>query len=314
MSKNKLFTKIFPVAFFLVAFASCKKENSTVSSNTVGGIISGDADFTLLSAAIARAGLTDFYNDPARTYTLFAPNNSAFVAAGFSNTDAINTTDPATLENLLLYHTLGQALKIADLPIGPNDPKETLNSDSFYITGNTTGYYVNGIKLLTGDAIGTNGVIHSIGQLLTPPQGNIIATIEINPDLTFLVAALQRTQAGGTNLFTLLQGGGPYTLFAPTNEAFMAAGYASIDAINVADPNTLAGILKYHILSVRNFTSDFYDGYLPLTLIGNPVAINASGGFTVKGSGNTTPASITNSNIDAYNGVVHVIDEVLQLF
>lgn len=314
---KKINLSSYLLAIFIIpvfVFTSCKKDNSSTpsSSNTITGIVAANPDLLYLSAAIEHAGLSAEYSTGA--YTLFAPTNDAFKAAGYPSISDINAEDPDVLADIIYYHTIDDVIKVDDLLPGPNVPYETLNTDSVYITGNASGYYVNGAQLLTGDNIATNGVVHTINHLLVPPPGNIISTLQINPNLSFLVAAIERTREGSTDIFGLLTDDGPYTMFAPTNAAFIADGFPNIDAINSADPNVLASLLRYHILPVRNYSCEFYDGYTPATLFGNTVAVGASGGFTVQGNANETAAKMTSTDNTAYNGVVHVIDEVLHAF
>ncbi|MEP6950484.1 MAG: fasciclin domain-containing protein [Ginsengibacter sp.] len=100
-------------------------------------------------------------------------------------------------------------------------------------------------------------------------------------------------------------------MYLPTNNAFRAAGFATINDINAADPNTLTGILTYHVIAGRVFSSDLADGAQPATLNGGKVTIGLTTGATVKGNSNASPSNIIITNIVATNGVIHVIDKVL---
>lgn len=305
---------LLPVVFlFSVCItSSCKKDAGSpgTGSGTITAVVSANPDLSFLSVAIIHAGLSGEYSDDV-SYTLFAPTNDAFKAAGYSTINAINAEDPDIIADIIYYHTVDEILKVDDLLPGPNVPYETLNTDSIYITGTGGKYFINGAQLLTDDNIATNGVVHTISRLLTPPPGNIISVLQIRPELSFLVAAIQRASEGSTDIFDILSGDGPYTLFAPTNDAFKADGFATIDEINNADPGVLAGLLQYHILPARNYTCEFYDGYTPATLQGSAVSVNATGGYSVKGNADTNAASISSPDITAYNGVVHEINRML---
>jgi uncharacterized surface protein with fasciclin (FAS1) repeats len=100
-------------------------------------------------------------------------------------------------------------------------------------------------------------------------------------------------------------------VFAPTNQAFINAGFPNAAAINAADPNTLTKILTYHVIAGRIFSSDLVNGSTPGTVNGETVHILLSNGAQVKGNANSTPSNITATNIVATNGVVHIIDQVL---
>jgi uncharacterized surface protein with fasciclin (FAS1) repeats len=100
-------------------------------------------------------------------------------------------------------------------------------------------------------------------------------------------------------------------VFAPTNAAFRAAGFATVNDINNADPATLTSILTYHVIAGRIFSSDLTQGAQPTTLNTGKLTISLTGGATVKGNSNTVASNIIATNIMATNGVVHVIDRVL---
>jgi uncharacterized surface protein with fasciclin (FAS1) repeats len=154
-------------------------------------------------------------------------------------------------------------------------------------------------------------VIHAINRVLMPATGTIVQTAISNPNLSLLVAAVLRASQGTTNVAAALSGAGPLTVFAPTNQAFINAGFADADAINAADPTTLTTILTYHVIAGRIFSSDLVNGETPATLNGETVTIELSNGAQVKGQSNSTPSNIIQTNILASNGVVHVIDQVL---
>jgi len=129
---------------------------------------------------------------------------------------------------------------------------------------------------------------------------------QANPNLSFLVAAVVTA-----NLQGALSGAGPLTVFAPTNDAFKAAGFPTIASIQAADPAVLTSILTYHVIGARVFSSDLTDGAQVATLNGEKVTIGLSSGATVKGMSNTSASNITATNMVATNGVIHVIDQVL---
>ena len=139
-----------------------------------------------------------------------------------------------------------------------------------------------------------------------PPTGNIVETAQGNPNFTYLVAAVVRA-----NLAATLSGAGPFTVFAPTNQAFIAAGFPTIASIQAADPAVLTGILTYHVVGARVFSSDLTEGLKPTTVNGGTVTITLTGGAKVKGNKNQTASSVTQANLVTTNGVIHVIDQVL---
>ncbi|HLO79479.1 MAG TPA: fasciclin domain-containing protein [Chitinophagaceae bacterium] len=306
---------LMSVLFFsviAVTISSCDKEddNSPAAPGTITTQVVAGANLSLLESAVVKANLATTL-DGAGPFTVFAPTDEAFAASGIT-ASTINTLTAAQLQSILLYHTLPAEVFAANVPAGPNAKVTTASGDSVFVTKNASGVYVNGINVTQADIDASNGVIHLISRVLLPPAGNIVEVAQANSNFTFLVAAVLRASTGTTNVAQILSSGGPFTVFAPTNDAFIAAGFANIAAINAADPNTLASILTYHVVPGRVFSSDLTNGATPATANGATVTIGVSaGGATVKGKTNTTASNIIGTNVMARNGVVHVIDRVL---
>jgi uncharacterized surface protein with fasciclin (FAS1) repeats len=297
-----------------IAISSCKKSNSGPGKpETIYQTISQNPDFSFLTAAVNKAGLVDALNTTDKTsLTLFAPTNEAFIAAGFKGISDLQAVPDATLKAILLYHVLGSKVEAAQVPQASNTPVATLNGQSLYATRTTDNkVFVNGVSVIKADIECTNGVIHDINRVLMPATGTIVATAIANPNLSLLVAAVLRASQGTTNVATVLSSAGPFTVFAPTNQAFINAGFADANAINAADPNTLTTILTYHVIAGRIFSSDLTDGEMPTTVNGEMLTISLTNGAMVKGKSNTTAANIVIPDIVTTNGVVHVIDQVL---
>jgi uncharacterized surface protein with fasciclin (FAS1) repeats len=130
---------------------------------------------------------------------------------------------------------------------------------------------------------------------------NTIVDVAVgNPDFSTLVAALT-----AADLVTTLQGDGPFTVFAPTNEAFAALPAGVLDALllpeNVA---TLAKILTYHVVSGMVMAADVTDGDVA-TVEGSTVKLSTKGGVTVN------KAKVVIADVMADNGVIHAIDAVI---
>lgn len=291
----------------------CDKDDNPAPSagpKNIAEIVAGDTTFSFLLAAAVKAGL-DGALAGTNTLTVFAPTNNAFRALGYTTAASVSAEDATKLSSILLYHILDGTVTASAVPAGPNASVTTKGDGVVYATSNSSGVYINGIKVTTADITASNGVIHVIGSVLIPPSGNIVETAIASPDFSYLVAAVLKAGTGTTDVPAALSGTGPLTVFAPTNQAFINAGFTTIDDINNADPDVLAGILTYHVIAARVFSSDLTNGLQPATLNGGTVTINLGTGATVKGAGNTTASNITATNIVTTNGVIHVIDQVL---
>ncbi|MEO8412686.1 MAG: fasciclin domain-containing protein [Ginsengibacter sp.] len=291
---------------------SCKKAYHG-GAKTIYQTISTDAQYSYLTAAVNKAGLVAALNEANKTgLTLFAPTNSAFKAAGFNSVSDLATIPDSILTKVLLYHVLDSKVEAAQVPQASNTPVVTLNMQPIYATRTSDNkVFINGVQVIKADIKCTNGIIHSINRVLMPATGTIVETAIGNPNLSLLVAAVLRASQGNTNVAEVLSGTGPFTVFAPVNQAFINAGFANEAAINAADPNTLTAILTYHVISGRIFSSDLTNGAMPATVNGEKVTIDLSSGASVKGNSNTTASKIIAADIVTTNGVVHAIDQVL---
>jgi uncharacterized surface protein with fasciclin (FAS1) repeats len=301
----------FAISVFGITMVSCKKDSTSPSTpGTITSQVSAGSNFTLLKSAVVKAGLATTL-DGAGPYTVFAPTDDAFIASGVTSS-VISSLSADQLKAILLYHTLGSKVMAADVPAGPNAKVVTAGGDSIFVTKNSGGVFVNGINVVTADIGASNGVIHTISKVLFPPIGNIVQVASADTTFSFLVAAVVKASSGSTNVAAILSGGNILTVFAPTNNAFRAAGFATIDAVKAADANTLTGILTYHVIPGRIFSSDLTNGAQPATANGGKVTIGLSGSAaTVKGNTNSLASNIIGANIMATNGVIHVIDRVL---
>jgi uncharacterized surface protein with fasciclin (FAS1) repeats len=310
-SKNNLATAFLFI--FILAMIACKKtsSNSTPAGpGTIATQVSTGSDFTLLYEAVQKAGLVSTLNSLG-PFTVFAPTDSGFKASGITSS-VISALSAGELDSILLYHTLTSEILAANVPAGPDAKVTTASGDSIFVTNNANGVFVNGVQVITANIQASNGVIHTIGKVLIPSFGkNLVQTVEADTSLSFLVAAVVRASAGGTNLAAVLSTGGIFTVFAPTNNAFRAAGFADTSAINAASPATLTSILTYHVIAGRVFSSDLTQGEMPTTVNGETVTVSLSGMASVKGNSNTNAANIVVANIMATNGVLHKIDQVL---
>ena len=297
----------------LLGLTGCEKSNHHRGPLTIYQTIANDQQLEFLTVAINKAGLKETLNGDDKTqFTVFAPTNEAFQAAGFKTVQDVANAPAATLKSILLYHVLSGKVEAGDIPLASNTPVTTIAGTPIYVTRtNAGGVFINGVSVIQANIECTNGVIHKINRVLIPAVGNIVQTAQGNANLSLLVAAVLRASQGSTNVAAVLSGAGPFTVFAPTNQAFINAGFADANAINAADPNVLTSILTYHVIAGRIFSSDLADGIMPATVNGETVTITLGSGPQVKGKGNTTASNIIATDIVTTNGVVHVIDQVL---
>ncbi len=301
------------LALVIGTMSACNKDKDDdikVEPKSITDIVNENSDFTILRAAIMRAGLATALDGG--TLTVFAPNNAAFIASGFADVAAVNAAPEATLKSILEYHVLGSVQKAGDIATGDNQEVTTLGGQKVYITKNATGVSVNGAKVTTADLAASNGIIHVIDRVLMPPSKNLLDLAKGDANLSYLVAAVTRASANSsTVLDALMSTNNAFTVFAPTNQAFIDAGFATEADLTAANSDTLTTILLNHVLPGRVFSSNLKAGDVT-TAGAQMINIDLSDGVKIKGKGNgTNTAKVTKANVLATNGIVHVIDRVL---
>ncbi len=315
MKMKRLFYQ-FSFAFLALGlFSGCLKSsnpsNNDTNTTTVSNFLKTADNAGTFYNALVRTNLDTVLNGVG-PFTVLVPTDAVFTASGIT-ADVINNYSDATLRNILLYHTIGAALVSTSFPAGPNSPIIAANGDTLFVTFNGSYIYVNGALLTQTDIFASNGVIHAISQVLIPPTGSILQTLQTDTTYSYLNAAITRASQNGSGLDSLLSNGSPLTLFAPTNAAFQAAGYTSIDSVNNTNIDSLYNILSYHILPGRTFTSDIVNGQSKSALNGGTLAFSIAGSSTlIKGNQNQTSATLVKTNAVMKNGVIHTVDQVLK--
>jgi uncharacterized surface protein with fasciclin (FAS1) repeats len=274
---------------------------------SIAEIAAGDENFSTLVAALSAAGLVDTLAGEGN-FTVFAPTNDAFAALPEGTVDTLLADPTGDLTQILLYHVVDGAAKAADV-VGL-DSVTTLNGAPISIEVVGDGVVLNGtVNVTATDIMATNGVIHVIDAVLLPPAEaamtedmSIAEIVAGNADFSTLLAALQAAGLDAT-----LAAEGEYTVFAPTNEAFAALPAGTLDTL-LADPTgDLTQILLYHVLQGVATADDVVSLTSAQALQGSPITIEVTDeGVVLNGS-----VLVTQTDIMANNGVIHVINAVL---
>ena len=325
---KKLLKPVLPALAVLVMLAGCKKDKTTTDNsafNRVGYIITDNFNLSLFNDALNYTGLYPELNS-SQTLTVLAPDDPSFTAANYGTDVLIRGANKALLTQTMQYHILSGKYDFNTLPFLFNQEVTTITGLKMYVTrwikNTDTVLTVNGTQITSKNLPGANGLIQVIDAVLTPSTYSLLTqAIATDPSLTYFNQALVRA-----NMTSLLSGNTVYTVFAPTNAAFQAIGYASLDSINNTPPATLAALLKYNIFAGRKFIYDYVlttDNSNITTQAmsdGNSVTINVlqdpnSGNYTgisLQGIGNAAPASLVKQNILTGNGVLHETNTVLK--
>ena len=252
-----------------------------------------------LVAALAHAELVSALQADG-PFTVFAPTDDAFAAAGIDLSTFDTEEENATLADILLYHVVSGEVTASAVNDGMN--AEALNGDDLSFTVTDGVVMVNDATVTSADVMASNGVIHVIDKVLMPPAdlGDIPTVAQGTGIHTSLVAAV--TQA---DLVATLQGDGPFTVFAPTDDAFAAAGI-DLEALDTDEGKAaLTDILLYHVVAGEVPSSAVTDGLVAAAVNGDDLS------FTVGDSVMVNDATVVLADVPASNGVIHVIDKVL---
>lgn len=305
MNKKILTSHVICVAacLMLAGLSSCKKDDTAAPvQKNILEIVVADTNFSLLKQAVVKAGLTSALSSG--SLTVFAPDNTAFAAAGIDSA-AIAAIPVNDLVMMVKYHVLNAKIDASSFP--DSDTVNTLDGVNLYASSNANGVFVNGVKIKTADIQASNGIIHIISDVLAPPTESIAEVVSNDTDFEVLLAAVVRA-----GLASAVSSNGKYTVFAPTDAAFAAAGFPDAASINLAPVNAVAAIVKAHIIGTNVFASDLINASTATTLQTGTTLTIGTNPATVKITGTTNPASnVTEANITTTNGVIHVIDRVL---
>jgi uncharacterized surface protein with fasciclin (FAS1) repeats len=309
--KNILFSAILAA----VVFTSCDKDDPPVDvPKNVVQVAQSDTSFSILVAAVVKTGLVDALSNT-QNLTVFAPVNSAFRALGYTEASINALTDAtaiAGLKTVLQYHVLAERIPSSAITTA-NIEKTALAGGKVYATKTAAGVFINGVKVAIADVSASNGVIHAVSKVLLPAAGNLKAVAAATPAFSYLVAAVLRADSTTNDISNALTSAGPLTVMAPTNDAFIAAGFPTVASINAAPPFVLRRILLYHVIPARVFSCDLTDNANVPTALGGSQTLKINlPPARVTGLGNGgTASNITGTDVMATNGVIHVIDRVL---
>ena len=294
-------------------------------TETIAQFITNNDDYSTLKAALDLTELTSTLNGE-EEFTVFAPKNTAFdtyfLEAGIASIDDIDTPEEiADLKTLLLNHVVSGTNRTSSLNTGYINSLSAFNEN----TDEFLSMYLevsNGIVAINGGAVGdtngatvteedlpmSNGIVHIVDAIIQLPT--IDTFVIIDPNLSSLLAAISAYPS--FEYTTQLAGDGPFTLFAPDNNAFdlLFEGDELPNQISDITEEDLSGILNLHVVDGSNirveaFTED------PLTTSGGTLTVDPASNILSDGSDPVIESTILSTNIQASNGVLHIIDNVL---
>ena len=271
--------------------------NAAVSADIVGTATAA-GNFTTLLAAATAAELVATLQSPG-PFTVFAPTDAAFMKLPAGTVDSLlKPENKAQLQAILKYHLVAGRVLAAD--VVKLTKATTVEGRDVKITVDAGKVKVNDANVTATDILASNGVIHVIDTVLIPPT--VVSTAEAAGNFKTLVADIKAAE-----LADALSAAGPFTVFAPTDAAFMKLPAGTVDTLLKPENKAmLQAILKYHVVAGRVPSSEVVKRNSADTLAGKPVTISVQG-TTVK----VNTATVTTVDVEGGNGVIHVIDTVL---
>eukprot|EP01064_Diplonema_japonicum_P010306 TRINITY_DN1759_c0_g2_i2.p1 TRINITY_DN1759_c0_g2~~TRINITY_DN1759_c0_g2_i2.p1 ORF type:complete len:1268 (+),score=282.96 TRINITY_DN1759_c0_g2_i2:941-4744(+) len=302
----------------------------TLPQPTLWGIINENQDLSQFAAFARQVGLDTVLDDrsPTATYTVFVPTNAAWTQLG-TGTFNVLKRDSRPLLTVLSYHIAGQ--RILSTQLIPSSPFTSREGTSVTASLSTDGGIVlnNLVKVVGKDTVATNGYLHTLGDVLMPPMEKIpqVSQISVHETLARMeslkkfVVALRET-----SISLALEGRGPFTVFAPTDDAVNRLG-KGWDQV-MADAVKKNRVLRHHI--IKSYVSgDELRRSSPgaLATVDDGTVLTGRGGHTMQVQPssisyalspdlssvvlNGGQARIVTTNISSANGITHSIDGVL---
>ena len=315
---------ILPLLLLLISLHSCSKdeiEPQMVIQKTIFEHVASSMNYSYLTYALQKTDLDDVLNGGG-DYTLYAPNNSAFIGflmrGGYSSLDEVPTE---ALKKVLLNHVMAGQIRYRDFKSGyyptaaSSDVKDRLLS--MYINQVNMRVTLNGSsRIVQGNVNALNGVIHAVNAVIPIPS--LVTFVLADPNLYNLGLALTRDDLT-VDFPTILStengsAPAPFTVFAPNNIAFVdLLNELEVERLSSIDEPTLNLTLNHHVLGETNALSTDLSDNLTLSTLGGEITANITGGASLT-DGNARVSNIITVDIQANNGVLHIVDKVILPF
>lgn len=269
-------------------------------TDTIADLAKATPSLSTLTTAVDKAGLLDALEGDG-PLTVFAPTNKAFDALPEGVLDSL-LKDTQALGEVLKHHVAPQALYSSDLKNG-QAIATLLGAEKLDVSIDAGGVTVGGAKVVIKDLVATNGVVHVIDAVIVPAEKpKSIPELAIDdPRFSTLVKALK-----AADLVSALSGKGPLTVFAPTNDAFDKLPKGALEELlKPKNKEDLKALLLHHVVDAKVLSSDLPDTPYANSKAGYPLLVSTKDGAKI---GN---AKVVQADIDATNGVIHAVDEVI---
>jgi transforming growth factor-beta-induced protein len=291
---KKIFALVVGASFGLMNSVGFAFDKNIVETAVEAG------KFKTLAAALKAADLIDAVNGKG-PFTVFAPSDEAFAKLPKGTVETLlKPENKDKLKAILTYHVVPGKVMAKD--VVKVTGAKSLNGQRIDVKVDGSKVMVDGANVVATDVSCTNGVIHIIDSVILPADENIPAVATKAGKFKTLLAA-----AKAAGLVDALSGDKALTVFAPTDEAFAKLPKGTVeDLLKPENKDKLAAILTYHVVEGRVYSEDALAAKAAKTLQGGSVKISVKDGVAY-----VNDAKILATDIDASNGVIHVIDSVI---
>jgi uncharacterized surface protein with fasciclin (FAS1) repeats len=277
--------------------------------------------YSYLTYALQKTDLDDVLNG-AGDYTLYAPDNNSFIGflmrGGYGSLDEVPTE---ALKKILLNHVMAGQIRYRDFKSG-----YYLTAASSDVNDRPLSMYINQVnmrvtlngssRIVQGNVEASNGVIHAVNAVIPIPSLVTFVLADTNlynlslaltrDDLTIDFPTILSTENGSAPA--------PLTVFAPNNTAFVdLLNELELEQMSSIDEPTLNLTLYHHVLGETNTLSTDLSDNLILNTLGGEITANVTGGASLTDS-NARMSNIIALDIQANNGVLHIVDKVILPF
>jgi uncharacterized surface protein with fasciclin (FAS1) repeats len=337
--KNQILYFFTVLSVALMTFSCTDDTKEVVKLKSIVEIAQADpANFSILVDALKKTGLDVALSNPG-SYTVFAPTNAAFTASGITSASINAMVLPADIANLKLVlqnHVIGIGTRSADLvAAGTFKTFAFIKTTATATTGANLNLFISksgsdiilnagatngGAKVTTADVDASNGILYTIDGVLKLPT--IVNQIVSNPSLSSLLGVVTSApQASVLAILNAATGTAAVTVYAPNNDAFTAAKGTGGYLVGKTDAQ-VTNILKYHLengnktaSSATSYTSSTATADVSVTTLYTPNKFTILlGTVKIKDIVATSNGTIKVINIQGTNGVIQIIDKVLQPF
>ncbi|PQJ79169.1 fasciclin domain-containing protein [Polaribacter porphyrae] len=314
----KLISKVFLFALFISLSFSCSDDDEAVIETNTIVDVAIENNLSSLVAAVTRAELVTTLSSNGN-FTVLAPTNTAFQTFLQTNGyNSVNDVPVEVLKNILMNHVITGELKSTDLTTGyqkTNAISAASNTEmSIYVNVGAQVKFNGTSTVQIPNVEADNGIVHVVDAVIDLPS--IVTFAVADPNFESLELALTR-ESDFNYVSTLSTKVGtnpaPFTVFAPTNDAFasLIGELSNVNSLGDIPKATLESTLNTHVIAGFNYRATGLSNNMTLNTLGGQLTVDLTGSVPKLVDPNSRTSDITATDVQANNGVIHAIRTVV---